>query len=130
MVLFSPDFSEELTVSPDFSEELTVSLDFSEELTVSPDFSEELTVSPDLSEGLTVSPDFQCGSYWQQSTPLATIYSPGYPSNYPNNLECRYILRAEDKTMGIGISFIDFHLEQYDFIKVSRYIMILKKTFY
>ena len=39
-----------------------------------------------------------------------TLKSPGYPNNYPKNMDCNYTI-AIPPNMTMNISFIDFELE-------------------
>ena len=42
-----------------------------------------------------------------------TLKSPGYPNNYPPNLDCSYTIPIPRK-LTMNISFIDFDLEEDD----------------
>ena len=42
-----------------------------------------------------------------------TLKSPGYPNNYPPNMDCNYPIPIPSN-LTMNISFIDFHLEEGD----------------
>ncbi|CAG9855166.1 unnamed protein product [Phyllotreta striolata] len=54
-----------------------------------------------------------CGGKFIASKQTRYIISPGYPSGYPNRLNCEYTLSTSSpSTEAINIKFIDFQLEQ------------------
>lgn len=42
------------------------------------------------------------------------LVSPGFPSNYPANARCRWVLSAVDRRDKVHIKFVDLNLEQSD----------------
>jgi len=58
-----------------------------------------------------------------------TITSPRYPEQYPNTLDCHYVLKSPERST-ITIMFDDFNVEaeedcEYDFLSVSCVISIV-----
>merc|ERR1719300_531408 len=63
-----------------------------------------------------------CGSPWIRLINRTTIKSPGYPSNYPDNQDCTWIITAPTGSK-IQMTFSDFRLEtstscRYDYVAV------------
>ena len=69
----------------------------------------------------------ECRFYLNVTDTPQNLTSPGYPSLYPNNLDCQWILTAQ-LNYRISIVFLDFKTElHYDKVVVS--ILIYNKMF-
>ena len=67
---------------------------------------------------------YGCGQTFETvDSTLYSLQSPGYPSDYPNDLDCSRFLQAPEGSH-IQITFTDFSLEEgcpYDRVMVSTY---------
>lgn len=63
-----------------------------------------------LNSNTSSSSNKECGKIYSQ--PQFIIESPNYPSNYPPNLECSYILKGSDCETTFQFQFLDFFLEK------------------
>ncbi|CAL1529132.1 unnamed protein product [Lymnaea stagnalis] len=50
----------------------------------------------------------ECGGIF--TSEVGTVYSPGYPNNYPNNANCLYTIQPPDNKL-IFLSFVDFAVQ-------------------
>ncbi|RWS30688.1 cubilin-like protein [Leptotrombidium deliense] len=53
-----------------------------------------------------------CGGYFEADE--GHFMTPGYPNNYPTNIECEWVISASEGNK-VSFSFIDFQIEQNDY---------------
>ncbi|XP_068942361.1 cubilin [Petaurus breviceps papuanus] len=62
----------------------------------------------DVGQGFSASYVSRCGANF--TSPSGYIVSPNYPSQYDDNMDCNYVIKADAQAM-VLLNFVSFHLE-------------------